>query len=141
MGILKKVIVMRLSRIVKKNGAIMVFGGIAYGIIEMLWRGRTHWTMIVTGSFCFTLLNKIYKKYAYMMLIKKCVLGGAVITACEFLCGMIVNVKFKMKVWDYSKYRFNIKGQICPLYSFLWTLLCLPICAICRLINRKERAK
>lgn len=116
----------------------MFFGGITYGLIEIIWRGKTHWSMLLTGGFCFTVLNAIYKKRTYMSLLKKCLLGGAVITLCEFLCGIVVNIKLKFNVWDYSNRKFNIKGQICPLYSVLWMLLCMPISAISKLINKKD---
>ena len=62
-----------------------------------------------------------------MRLFRKCLLGGAVITACEFVCGMVVNVRLGLRVWDYSERKFNVKGQICPLFSLLWVLLCIPI--------------
>ena len=128
----------RRFKILKKHGALMVFGGLAYGLIEILWRGKTHWAMILTGGFCFSALVGIYKKCARMFIVKKCMLGGALITFCEYLCGTVVNIKLKLNVWDYSKCRFNVKGQICPFYSVLWSLLCLPICALSRVINRKE---
>lgn len=115
----------------------MVSGGVAYGILELLWRGRTHWTMLLTGGFCFALLNGIFRRCTRMRLLRKCLLGSAVITACELLCGMIVNVRLRWNVWDYSALKFNFKGQICLLYSFLWALLCLPICALSKLLNRK----
>ena len=116
----------------------MLFGGIAYGLIEILWRGKTHWTMLLTGGSCFTVLIAVYKKRAKMSLLKKCVLGGTIITLFELLCGLILNLKLKLNIWDYSNRRLNIKGQICLLFSLLWMLLCLPICAISRLINRKD---
>lgn len=119
----------------------MVFGGITYGLIEIIWRGKTHWSMLLTGGFCFAVLNTVYKKYADMFILKKCLLGGLIITLCEFLCGIIVNIKLKLDVWDYSNRKFNIKGQICPLFSLLWTLLCLPICVICKLINKKDEKR
>ena len=119
----------------------MLFGGIAYGLIEIIWRGKTHWSMLLTGGTCFTVLIAIYKKGSGMSLLKKCLLGGAIITLFEFLCGLIVNLKLKLNIWDYSNRRFNIKGQICPLFSLLWMLLCLPICAISRLINGKDECK
>lgn len=73
-----------------------------------------------------------------MSLLKKCVLGGTIITLFELLCGLILNLKLKLNIWDYSNRRLNIKGQICPLFSLLWMLLYMPICAISRLINRKD---
>ena len=113
--------------IIKKHSVRMVFGGVAYGLIELLWRGRTHWTMVLTGGVCYTLLSGIYRRCGQMRLFRKCLLGGAVITACEFVCGMVVNVRLGLRVWDYSDRKFNVKGQICPLFSLLWVLLCIPI--------------
>lgn len=45
------------------------------------------------------------------------------ITVVEYITGLIFIVKFKMRLWDYSQNRFNIKGIICPLYSFFWMIL------------------
>lgn len=129
---------MRYINGIKKNGALMMFGGAAYGIIEILWRGKTHWSMVITGGFCFTVLNGIYKRFTKLFLVGKCLIGSAVITACEYVCGMIVNVKLGLNVWDYSHNKFNIKGQICPFYSVMWMLLCLPICFISKILNRKK---
>ena len=51
---------------------------------------------------------------------------------------MLVNRRLKLGVWDYSNRRFNIKGQICPLYSALWALLCLPVSALSDAIARRS---
>ena len=32
--------------------AVFVLGGGAYGLMEILFRGHTHWTMLVTGGAC-----------------------------------------------------------------------------------------
>ena len=32
--------------------AVFVLGGAAYGMIEILFRGYTHWTMVLTGGAC-----------------------------------------------------------------------------------------
>ena len=48
--------------IIKKHSVRMVFGGVAYGLIELLWRGRTYWTMVLTGGACYTLLGGIYRR-------------------------------------------------------------------------------
>ena len=119
----------------RNNSALFALGGIGYTIIEILWRGRTHWTMSILGGTCFVTLYKFYKKYTDMKLLKRCFSGGIIITALEFLCGLIVNVKLKLNVWNYSNCKFNIKGQICLLYSTLWMLLCIPVSGLCRKIS------
>jgi len=43
-----------------------------------------------------------------------------VLTVLEYLAGLIFIGYFKLKLWDYSRNRGNIRGIICPFYSFLW---------------------
>lgn len=32
---------------------LFVVGGLLYAVIEILWRGYTHWTMAILGGMCF----------------------------------------------------------------------------------------
>ena len=43
----------------------------------------------------------------------------------EFFTGLVLDKVFHMKLWDYSKYDFNIKGYICLQYSLMWGFLFL----------------
>lgn len=124
----------------KTDAKLFAFGGLAYGAIEILWRRKTHWTMVLTGGACFLSLFKFFSGHEKMPLVKKCCIGSCIITSIEFLCGCIVNLKMKLNVWDYSKAKLNILGQICPFYSMLWGLLCIPVNTICKKINRKTKA-
>ena len=45
------------------------------------------------------------------------------ITIIEYLTGLIFIVKMKIKLWDYTENWGNVKGIICPLYSFFWLVL------------------
>ncbi len=123
----------------RSNLKLFSIGGIAYGAVEILWRKRTHWSMLITGGVCFLALFKIFTKRDKMPILCKCCLGSCIITAAEFLCGCIVNIKMKLNVWDYSRLKFNVLGQICPLYSMLWGLLCLPVNTICKKIKENSR--
>ena len=38
---------------------IYALGAELYGAIEILWRGRTHWTMLLCGGVCFTIMYLI----------------------------------------------------------------------------------
>lgn len=44
-------------------------------------------------------------------------------TLIEYLAGLIFIKGMGIKLWDYSSRRGNIQGIICPLFSFLWTLI------------------
>ena len=49
---------------------------------------------------------------------------GVVMTLIEYIAGLIFIKGMKIKLWDYSNRRGNIQGIICPLFSFLWLLVC-----------------
>jgi uncharacterized membrane protein/predicted hydrolase (HD superfamily) len=46
-------------------------------------------------------------------------------TAFEYLVGFMYETIFKIKLWDYSKKRFNLHGRVCLKNSLLWALLVL----------------
>ena len=71
-------------------------------------------------------------------LLRKCAAGCGIITLVEFTTGMVVNRALHLKVWDYSKESFNIKGQICPRFSFFWFFLTIPALGICRLFGKSK---
>lgn len=121
---------------IKKDSSLFIFGGTAYAMLEIICRRKTHWSMFMAGGTCFLTLFKIFKRFSNMALPIKCVVGSTVITTVEFVSGCIVNLKFKLNVWDYKKNKHNILGQICPLYSFLWALLTVPISGICKKIDK-----
>lgn len=115
---------------------IFSIGAIGYCTLEKIWRGYTHWSMAITGGFCFTLLNRLFSKIDNNTTTKKCICGGIVITATEFIAGVIFNLLLKLNVWDYSDKKFNIAGQICPFYTLLWCILCHPVTRLCHYINK-----
>lgn len=115
--------------------SIFAIGAVGYFFLEILWRGRSHWTMALTGGVCFSELYKLSGKKR--PLLQNCFLGSAMITATEFIVGCIVNLGFKMNVWDYSDRAVHFLGQICPLYSMFWFILTAPAMWICRSIREK----
>jgi uncharacterized membrane protein len=42
------------------------------------------------------------------------------LTGIEFIGGFIAIKYYNNRLWDYSKYKYNYKGLICPLFSLLW---------------------
>lgn len=110
--------------ILLKYAVLFIVGGAVYCGIEMLWRGHTHWTMFIVGGISFIFCGSINEIFDWDMLIwKQMLICAAGITAIEFISGVIINIIFKLNVWDYSNLPLNVMGQVCLLYSFLWFIL------------------
>ncbi len=104
-------------------------GGLLYGLLEIVWRGWTHWSMILCGGLCFTLMYLI--SAADIALIQKWILSAAAITTVEFLTGCIVNLRLGWQIWDYSSLPYNLLGQICPRFLLMWLCVSVPGIALC----------
>ena len=103
---------------------LFLVGGVIYNIIEVLFRGHTHWTMFIVGGVCFILLGLLNEVTDWKFpLLWQAIDGGIIITVVEFITGCIVNLRLGWKVWDYSNMPFNLLGQICLPFSLLWCLL------------------
>lgn len=57
----------------------------------------------------------------YLIVILEIVAIGVILTVIELIAGLIFTKWFKLKLWDYSKRKWNFKGVICPLFSLIWT--------------------
>ncbi|MBQ8532742.1 MAG: hypothetical protein IJ432_04840 [Clostridia bacterium] len=112
-------------------------GALGYGLLEVLWRGYTHWSMLTAGGICFVAFGRIGEKFKSAGLIIKGIVGSAVVTSVEFVFGIIFNVILKKNVWDYSKLPLNIGGQICAVYSFIWMLLSIVCIPFASLVTKK----
>ena len=107
-------------------------GGVGYCALETLWRGRTHPSMALCGGTVLAVFTKMVRRGGSRLGL--CLRGCALITGCELLCGLTFNRD--RQVWDYSRLPGNFRGQICPLFSALWFLLCIPLCGLCPLLGR-----
>ena len=96
-------------------------GGLLYIILELAWRGHSHWTMFVLGGLCFALIGLINELIPWCMpLWKQAIIGVVIITGLDFLTGCIVNLWLGWNVWDYGDLPLTLLGQICVPYILLW---------------------
>ena len=110
----------------KKYFILGIIGGAIYVLLEMLWRGFSHWTMFLLGAVCFILIGLVNEAFEWdTPLLLQMLCGCAIITALEFVTGCIVNLWLGWDVWDYSQYKFNILGQISLHSSVGWYFLSL----------------
>ncbi len=121
---------------VLKSLSVFTFGGLCYGLLEILYRGHTHISMFAVGGLCFLLMT---------VLDSYCVFGGsllleapicaAIITAVEFFSGVLINIRLGLGVWDYSALPLNLMGQICLPFSAIWLGLSVPAILVSRLLR------
>ena len=103
---------------------LLATGGFIYVLIELLWRGYSHWTMFIVGGLCFVLIGLINEFYTFEMpLIQQMIIGSCIVAVVEFISGCIINLCVEWNVWDYSDMPFNVLGQVCLPYMGLWFLL------------------
>lgn len=125
-----------------KNNVIEIFvlwltGGILYFYLEILFRGYSHYSMIICGGACFVAVGNIGRRIIesdinnILKVLIIMTVGSFVISILELFTGYIVNIKFNMQVWDYTDLPFNYKGQVCVLFSGIWALVSL----VCVYIN------
>lgn len=116
-------------------------GAMGYGLLEVLWRGYTHWSMLTAGGICFMFFSTLGEKLKNTALIIKAIIGGVFITIIELIFGIIFNIILKKNVWDYSKMPLNIGGQICALYSTFWIVLSIVFIPLAGMVTKKLSAK
>jgi len=115
-----------------------MLGGTIYALIEVIYKKSTHISMFIAGGAALCIINSLCCKYFHKKsLLFKCLIGSCVITAIEFITGIIVNKIMHLNVWDYSHLPFNVSGQICLLFSFLWFLITIPAIEVCKIINKR----
>ena len=118
----------------KKPAILFCVGGLAYVGLELLWRGRSHVSMFLTGGSCFLLLGKLGKQKPRLPLLARGCMGALVITSAELLAGLLVNRSYT--VWDYRQEPLNFYGQICLPFSLLWIPVSLGAMYLYGLLSR-----
>ena len=92
--------------------AVFILGAGAYGAMEMLFRGHTHWTMLLTGGACVLTMYYMQDLILNQPVVLSALMGAMIITVYEFFVGILVNLKLGWDIWDYSALPGNILGQI-----------------------------
>ena len=118
---------------------LFCIGGGVYNVIEILWRGHSHWSMFFVGGTCFHLIGTIGTRLRHRGIIVIGAACSAAVTAVEYVSGCVLNRRLKLGVWDYSNMPANLNGQVCLLYSVLWGGLSLAALPVYRCLKRKGK--
>lgn len=114
----------RLSNLALHGLFGLIAGGI-YLLIELAWRGYTHWTMLPLAAVIFICAGVLDEVERPPSIWQQVILGTTIATALEFVAGLILNVWLGLGIWDYSNLPGNVLGQICPQFTLAWAVLVL----------------
>ena len=113
--------------------------GFIYCMIEILFRGWSHWSMFVLtgflGVFCVDSINNTLSfDCDYIVQI---IISTILCTIGEGISGIILNIWLQLNVWDYSKMTFGtfFFGQCNVLFCFAWMLIISIIIFYCDAYN------
>ena len=105
-----------------KSSILFMIGGATYNLIEVLFRGYTHWSMFILGGLCFILIGILNELFT-LSITSQMIISSGIIIGLEFIFGYILNIILGLDIWDYSDLPYNFMGQICLLFFNLWFLL------------------
>lgn len=106
-----------------KNLLIFSIFGLTYCLIEIVWRGYTHPSMLIVGGICGLIIGLLNEKNKKINVLQQMIIGMVIVTILEFISGCILNLYLGLNVWDYSNIPYNFMGQICPQFSIIWFIL------------------
>ena len=119
-----------------KNAVLFYIGGMVYVLLELLWRRWSHGSMFLVGGCCFLLIGMLSQMQPEMPGVMQAVLGACMVTAVELVSGLIINRALDLGVWDYSGLPYNLWGQVCMSYFFLWILVSFLALELHRLLRK-----
>ena len=102
-------------------------------LLEIAWRGTTHWTMFLAGGACLCALDALGRLPLPTPLLAG--IGAVGVSVLELGTGLACRRLLHVEVWDYSQEWGNLAGLVCPKYTALWFLLCLWVLGMMRFLR------
>ena len=123
-------------KLLKRYSLFFIIGAIGYAAIETIWRGYTHWSMMIAGGICFALFSVVAERLRGRSIFLKAGVCALMVTGVEFIFGVVFNLWLKMNVWDYSYLPLNILGQICPMFTIIWAGIAITFLPFVEALNK-----
>lgn len=102
--------------------------GLIYFVVEICYRGYSHWSMFVLAMFCGVFCIDHINNYMSFDLDFRAqvMISTGLCTLSEGLCGLYVNIYKGWNVWDYSNLPLTFFfGQCNVFFVFAWIVLCI----------------
>lgn len=117
---------MKILNTILKYLTLFLIGGITYYFIEIVYRGYSHYSMIIVGGLCFILIGSINEfSNKEIPLLLQMLISVLLVDIVELISGIIINRILLLNVWDYSQLKYNFLGQISLNSSIAWFFLSL----------------
>lgn len=108
-------------RIISKYILLFLIGGLLYGCVEVLFRGRTHISMLIVGGIDFILIGLLNEIISWdVATTSQMILSTLIIDLSELISGIYLNIYLGLNVWDYSDLPYNFLGQVSLEFSVIW---------------------
>lgn len=115
---------MKILKVILKHAVLFAIMGGIYCVIELLWRGHTHWTMFVLAGMCGLAVGSLNEHIEWTMPIwEQILIGTGIALSLEFVFGCVLNLWLGLGIWDYTNQPCNILGQVCLPFAFVWAAL------------------
>lgn len=115
---------------------MLLFGAMGYGLLEVIWRGHTHWSMLLAGGICLLALDHMDRNCGGLSEGGRVWCAALLITAVELVFGVVFNIVLGADVWDYTSVPYNFCGQICLPYFLIWVGLAAVLVRLVRWLRR-----
>lgn len=107
-------------------GVIFVTSGLIYIMLELLWRGRSHWTMFLCAGLCGLVMANINNNLLEFDtdFLEQVFVSALCCTTFEFLFGIMFNGDFS--IWDYRGLwgTIHVLGdQVNILFFGIWIII------------------
>lgn len=110
---------------------LWTWGGTVYYLLEVAYKSltdhpeRISWTMLVVAVVLCIPVERCGAELPWEYpLWLQALCCAMLVTAVEFVAGLVLNVWLGLGIWDYSDLPFNFMGQICLQFFFVWWCLC-----------------
>ena len=117
-----------MKKLIIPYSIIFIISGLIYIMLELLWRGRTHWTMFICAGLCGLVIANVNNNFLSFETDFRIqvIVSALCCTTFEFLFGLIFNGNFT--IWDYRGMWGTIHwlgDQVNILFFGVWLLISL----------------
>ena len=95
-------------KLILKYIFLFIIGGFTYYMIEILWRGYSHWSMFILGGICFLFagIQNEYIEWEYPLW-RQILNVDIFVLISEFITGCIVNLYFHCLFYNLKNKNIN----------------------------------